>query len=53
MSSDDMAFCEMCGIEIEPGEDVVSKDRIVCKPCAGVVESVPEMPEETEEPEEE
>ncbi|MBI3413212.1 MAG: hypothetical protein HY051_03975 [Candidatus Aenigmarchaeota archaeon] len=48
-----MIFCEMCGTEIEPGEDVVSKGRIVCKACAGVVESVAEPVEETEETEEE
>jgi len=44
----------MCGTEIEPGEDVVSKGRIVCKACAGVVETAIEEPaEETEETEEE
>ncbi len=45
-----MVFCEMCGTEIEPGEDVVSKGRIVCKACGGVIESVVE--ETVEEPEE-
>ena len=48
-----MVFCEMCGIDIEPGEDVVNKGRLVCKACAGVVDSVSELPEETEELEEE
>lgn len=48
-----MAFCEMCGTEIEPGEDVVSKGRLACKACAGVVESVSELPEEIEEETEE
>ena len=45
-----MVFCEMCGTEIEPGEDTMSKGRIACKACAGVVESGFEEPvEESEE----
>lgn len=48
-----MVFCEMCGIEIEPGEDVFSKGRIACKACAGVVESGVEEPVEEEKIEEE
>ena len=43
----------MCGTEIEPGEDVISKDRIVCKACAGVIETGVEEPIEEEETEEE
>lgn len=41
----------MCSAEIEPGEDAVSKGRIVCRACAGVVEDAPEPAEEVEETE--
>ncbi len=42
----------MCGTEIAPGEDVISKGRVVCRACAEVVGQKPEEPEETEETEE-
>ncbi|MBI4168241.1 MAG: hypothetical protein HY515_04770 [Candidatus Aenigmarchaeota archaeon] len=49
-----MVFCEICGTEIEPGEDMLSKGRIACKACAGVVENMLEEPvEEAEEAEDE
>lgn len=48
-----MVFCEMCGMEIEPGEDSVSKGRIVCRACAGVVEAELQEPAEEDEETEE
>ncbi|MFH0889979.1 MAG: hypothetical protein V1836_02430 [Candidatus Aenigmatarchaeota archaeon] len=48
-----MMFCEMCGVEINPGEDVVSNGRIVCRACAEVVGSKPETPDSEETDEEE
>ena len=44
----------MCGTEIEPGEDMLSKGRIACRACASVVENAIEEPvEEAEEAEDE